>query len=287
MPDALERIGVHLPSLAAYLVNFLVLLGVLYLIAYRPFQRMMRERTERVQRGIAHVEAAERMLAEAEVQRERLLHDARQAARAAVESAQRQAEVELAQARRRAQEDAEALGERARGHVKADAEAAREELRAEIGGLTVLAAERVLGRTLDRQMHVELIAEAVREVLALAPDERTRGSALYARVTSAVAPTPDEDALVAEAAARLAGRELPLVRRVDPHLLGGLTIVVGDTVVDASIQRRLRLPKAIKIGGRLAYHARRLVFQFAEMIMTRDVFSGLLERISKLCPRPG
>lgn len=241
MPDALERIGVHLPSLAAYLVNFLVLLGVLYLIAYRPFLRMMRERTERVQRGIAQAEAAERLVGDAKVQRERLLHEAAQAARAVVESAQQQAEAELAQARRRAQEDAEALRARARGHAKADAEAAMEELRAEIGSLTVLAAERVLGRILDRPMHAELIAEAVREVLALAPDERTRGSALYARVTSAVALTPDELAVVAEAAARLAGREVPLVKRVDPHLLGGLTIVVGDTVVDASIQRRLRL----------------------------------------------
>jgi len=241
MPDALERIGLHLPSLAAYLVNFLVLLGVLYLIAYRPFQRMMRERMERVQRGIAQAEAAERLVAEAEEQQERLLRDARQEARAVVESAQRQAEAELAQARWRAQADAEALRERARGHVKADAEAAREEVRAEIGELTVLAAERVLGHALDRAAHAELIAEAVREVLALAPDERTHGSALYARVTSAVGLTSDEAALVAEAAARLAGRELPLVRRVDPHLLGGLTIVVGDTVVDASVQRRLRL----------------------------------------------
>ena len=45
--------------------------------------------------------------------------------------------------------------------------------------------------------------------------------------------------------------------------------------------------KLIKIGGRLVRHARRLVFQLAEVIMTRDVFSGVLERISKLCPAPG
>jgi hypothetical protein len=49
-----------------------------------------------------------------------------------------------------------------------------------------------------------------------------------------------------------------------------------------SVQTRL-----IKIGGRLMRRARRLVFQLAEVIMTRDVFSGVLERISKLCPRPG
>jgi hypothetical protein len=48
--------------------------------------------------------------------------------------------------------------------------------------------------------------------------------------------------------------------------------------------------KLIKIGGRLVLQpkdARRLMFQLAEVTMTRDVFSGVLERISKLCPRPG
>ena len=48
-----------------------------------------------------------------------------------------------------------------------------------------------------------------------------------------------------------------------------------------SVQTRL-----IKTGGRLVRHARRLVFQLAEVIMTRDLFSGVLERISKLCPQP-
>lgn len=64
--------------------------------------------------------------------------------------------------------------------------------------------------------------------------------------------------------------------------------------------RRLGLPKAIKdwslhsvqvklikIGGRLVRHARRLVFQLAEVAIPREVFNGILERISKLWPQPG
>ena len=64
--------------------------------------------------------------------------------------------------------------------------------------------------------------------------------------------------------------------------------------------RRLALPKAvkhwslrslkvklIKIGGRLVRHARRLVFQLAEVAVPRSVFQGVLERIGRLCPVPG
>ena len=64
--------------------------------------------------------------------------------------------------------------------------------------------------------------------------------------------------------------------------------------------RRLCLPKAvkhwslrslqvklIKIGGRLARHARRLVFQLAEVAVPRVLFRGVLDRIGRLCPVPG
>ena len=64
--------------------------------------------------------------------------------------------------------------------------------------------------------------------------------------------------------------------------------------------RRLALPEAIKrwsltsiqtrlikICGRLVRHARRLVFQLAEVIVTRDLFGEMLERIGRLRPAPG
>ena len=64
--------------------------------------------------------------------------------------------------------------------------------------------------------------------------------------------------------------------------------------------RRLALPEAIKrwsltsiqtrlikTGGRLVRHARRLVFQLAEVMVTRDMFSEILERIDRLRFNPG
>ena len=64
--------------------------------------------------------------------------------------------------------------------------------------------------------------------------------------------------------------------------------------------RRLALPEAmqhwsltslqtrlIKTGGRLVRHARRLVFQLAEVLVTREMLTGILERISRLRLAPG
>ena len=49
-----------------------------------------------------------------------------------------------------------------------------------------------------------------------------------------------------------------------------------------SVQTRL-----IKTGGRLVRHARRLVFQLAEVMVTRAMFDEMLEKIGKLRFNPG
>ena len=45
--------------------------------------------------------------------------------------------------------------------------------------------------------------------------------------------------------------------------------------------------KLIKMGGRLVRHARRLVFQLAEVAVSREVFQQVLERIAGLHAAPG
>ena len=67
-----------------------------------------------------------------------------------------------------------------------------------------------------------------------------------------------------------------------------------------NFMRRLALPEAmkhwsltslqtrlIKTGGRLVRHARRLVFQLAEVLVSREMLAGMLERIGRLRLAPG
>jgi len=64
--------------------------------------------------------------------------------------------------------------------------------------------------------------------------------------------------------------------------------------------RRLCLPKAIKdwslrslqvklikIGGRIVRHARKIIFQLAEVAVPKDLFAAILKRISRLCLSSG
>jgi len=80
----------------------------------------------------------------------------------------------------------------------------------------------------------------------------------------------------------------------------GLFILAYPDASGGNLFRRLALPEAIKrwsmtsiqtslikAGGRLVRHARRLVFQLAEVMVTRDMFDEMLERIGRLRFNPG
>jgi F-type H+-transporting ATPase subunit delta len=67
---------------------------------------------------------------------------------------------------------------------------------------------------------------------------RRRGQSV-ARVTTAVALTPTQEQRLASVLGRLYGRPIGLQVTVDPAVVGGLVVQVGDEVIDGSIAHRL------------------------------------------------
>lgn len=154
-------LGINLPVLIAQILNFTVLLVILRLVAWGPITRLLDERSQRIAESL---EAAERQKAQA-AESERALHDQLDAARREgqqlVAQAQEIANRIQAEARTQAQADAEAMLARARNEIQLERDQAIAELRGEFADLTIAAAEKVIGQSLDRQGHKRLIDEAL------------------------------------------------------------------------------------------------------------------------------
>jgi F-type H+-transporting ATPase subunit delta len=80
------------------------------------------------------------------------------------------------------------------------------------------------------------IEAALRDLSNLAAQRRAR---LIAHVTTAVELTEAEQRDLAAALANLFEHEVRLQIVVDPALIGGLTVLVGDELIDASVARQL------------------------------------------------
>ena len=78
--------------------------------------------------------------------------------------------------------------------------------------------------------------------------DRERGI-VAARVTSAAPLTPDETEAVRAWVATTTGRTVDLSATVDESLIGGLTVRVGDTLMDASVRGRLERLRTDLLSG--------------------------------------
>jgi len=174
--DGLKALGINLPSLLAQLINFFLLLAVLYLVAYKPVMRMLDERRRRIQEGIQASDEAKQRLAQTEKEVQAQLEKARQEGQTLIGQAQQISARIQEEARQQARREAEQLLGRARSEIQLERDSAIAELRREFADLTVRAAERVIRRALDREAHRQLIEE----VLAEAPAASSSGGSASA-----------------------------------------------------------------------------------------------------------
>ncbi len=157
----IAALGFNLPGLVAQLVNFLILLIVLRLFLYRPVLRILDQRRERIQQGLSRAEQAAEQASASEDEARRVMEEARAEGREAVQAAQGAADRLRQELEDRARQDAEQIVVRARQEVQAERDRAIQQLHQEFADLTITAAERVIGQSLDRAAHQRLIDEVL------------------------------------------------------------------------------------------------------------------------------
>ncbi len=165
--EGLAGLGVSLPTLIAQVVNFVILFGLLYLVAYKPVMRMLDERSRKVKESIEQTEYIKEQAAKAEEGAKKRVEAASKEGQEVIARAVRTGEEVRQKAQEEARKEAEAVLTRARGEIQRERDEAISELRSEFADLTVLAAEKVIGRSLDKEAHRQLIDKTLRESTAL------------------------------------------------------------------------------------------------------------------------
>lgn len=165
----MTALGVNLPSLIAYLVNFGILLGVLYLFAYKPLLKVLDQRSERIRESLAAADRAREAAASSQTAIQQQLDEARREGQRLLDQA-REASIRYREEEMgRARQEAEAFIARARTDIQRERDAAVDEVRTHFGDLAITAAEQVIRRSLDRRAHHELIAQVLEEGGSLKP----------------------------------------------------------------------------------------------------------------------
>ena len=230
----MAALGINFGLLIVQIIAFAIVFLTLNAWVYKPMLDIMESRKQKIAQGLedarvasearanAEKEAA-KVLAEAQIEANNIVREATERAASAGKDVKAAAEAEAAKAREVAMVEAELERNRILG-----------DLRGQVAALAIAAANKLVGETLDEKKQRVLIDEffsGVKGGKVVVANNLTGDSA---EVTSALPLTSDEQQSVKQS---VLVKEVSF--KVDPSILGGLVIKVGDKVLDGSVAGKL------------------------------------------------
>lgn len=151
-------------SLLVQLVNFLILLVVLYRFMYRPLVGALEGRSSAIRQQLAEAQAAREEAQRQLASMEERIRSAQAEAQATRERALREAADLRERLAAEARQEATRLLESAQAQIAQEVRRARGELRAEVGALATQVAERLIRKSLTDDDHQRLVRDALARI---------------------------------------------------------------------------------------------------------------------------
>ena len=151
-------------TLLVQMVNFLILIVLLQRFLYKPLTQFLATRADGIKRSLEEAKAAREAAAKAQQEYEARIAATRREAAALRESAVREVEEERQRLLKVSRDEAARLLTEAKAQIEQEVKRAKAELRAEVVGLSLGVAERLIGRSLTTDDDRRLAERVVQEI---------------------------------------------------------------------------------------------------------------------------
>ncbi|MBM4424132.1 MAG: F0F1 ATP synthase subunit B [Chloroflexi bacterium] len=243
----MDKLGINLGFFIFQVLNFSILAILMYAWAYKPILKMLEDRKNKVAQGLEDARIAAEARANAEKDAAKIVAEAQAEAAKRVGEASQRAEQAAAAVRAAAEEEKARILKAAAEDAEMERNRVLGDLRPQVAGLALAAAQQVIGGILDKEKSYgrTLIEEFFSGIKAdkVTVLEGASASGVAAEVTSALPLTDKEQ----DAVKRDLKGASSVSFRVDPTILGGLIVRVGDRIIDGSARGKLEgLKQSVK-----------------------------------------
>ena len=237
----MEQLGINYGFLIVQIVNFLIMFVILRKWAFIPIMNMLQQRRETVQKGLEDARIAQEARENAEKEAEKIMSEARSQAAVEAREVTSRAEEQAKEVVRAAEAKAGQAKEEALAEVEQERVRVLSDVRGQVAALAVAAAQKLIGEALDQKRQRALIDDFFAgvksgKVTVLEGKELSGDTAV---VTSALPLTKEEEETVQTDVLKKLGGKGAVTFEVDPNILGGLVVRVGDKVLDGSVAGQL------------------------------------------------
>ncbi len=237
----MEKLGINLGFFLFQVFNFTIVALLMYALAYKPIVRMLENRKNKIAQGLEDARVAAEARANAEKEAKAILAEAQANAAQKVREATERAESAAKDIIIQAEAQANKILEEARIEAAQERDRVLLELRGQIASLAIAAAQKLIGEALDEKRQHALIEEFFSGVKSgkVVVLEGSDLSGSSAEVISALPLHPHEQEAVKKDILSKIGEQATVSFRVDPSIMGGLIVKVGDKVLDGSVVGQL------------------------------------------------
>lgn len=158
-----EALGMSLKEFIFYLINFLILVGILGKFLYKPFLEFMENRRQSIQDALDNAELTNRRADEKMENYNKRIARAEEEGREIIRAAKQRADAQAFEIIEEANRKANEMMVRAEQNIEREKEKATEEMRQEIAALAVLVAEKIVEREIQRIGQEAIVDEVIKQ----------------------------------------------------------------------------------------------------------------------------
>jgi|JI10StandDraft_1071094.scaffolds.fasta_scaffold01833_24 F-type H+-transporting ATPase subunit b len=164
MDSLIDTFHIDWKLIIAQMVNFGIVIIVLYKFAIKPLGKLMEERSAKIAGGLTDAKKHKELLADTEAEYKKVIAEARKESQELIAVAKKDAETVRAELVNKAQADAKKIV--ADGKTELEAEKAKmlADAKRELASLVVASTEKVLGNVVDADLKSKIASNAAKEI---------------------------------------------------------------------------------------------------------------------------
>jgi F-type H+-transporting ATPase subunit b len=164
MDELIKIFHIDWRLLIAQLINFGIVLWVLYRFALKPLFKVMDKRSKEIEKSLEDAKKIETNLMMTEEEREKKIQTAKKEAHEIIEQAREQGNKQAQEMLEKAKSDVSLVITEAKNQIQSEKETMLKEVKTEVTELVIKSTKKILAETVDGKIDSQLIDKTLTEI---------------------------------------------------------------------------------------------------------------------------
>lgn len=163
MDELVKTFHIDWKLLIAQIINFAIVLGVLWYFALKPIMKLMNKRSSDIEKSLKDVQEIEKKLKQAESTKDKIVTEAKKESQIIMEKSYEEADKVREQKVLETRQEMENIVKKTKADLKAEKEKMVDEAKKQVADLVVEASSKIIEKNVDTDVNRKLIKDTIKQ----------------------------------------------------------------------------------------------------------------------------